>query len=117
MRARAGWVIGNFLPYATLGLAVGRADVARSAQVSGTQNPDPTVPCTTIPNSCSPFSMSASDTKKAAFIYGWSAGGGVDFLVMPNVFLRGEFEYLSFSTIQGVDAQISTARIGAGVKF
>jgi opacity protein-like surface antigen len=34
-RVRAGWIAGNFLPYATVGLAVGRADVSRSARVFG----------------------------------------------------------------------------------
>ena len=30
-RLRGGWVVGNFLPYATLGVAVGRANITRSA--------------------------------------------------------------------------------------
>jgi opacity protein-like surface antigen len=117
IRARAGWVAGNLLPYATLGLAVGRADVVRSAQISGTQNPNPAVPCSEPGNSCVPFFSSSNDAKKAAFIYGWSAGGGVDIMVMPNMFVRAEYEFLSFSTIQSIKSQISTARLGAGFKF
>jgi opacity protein-like surface antigen len=63
------------------------------------------------------FNYSSSESKKAAFIYGWSAGLGVDMMVMPNVFVRGEFEYISFTEIQGIQSQLGTARIGAGVKF
>src|SRR5712671_3850480 len=35
-RLRGGWVVDNFLPYAFVGPAIGRANVVRSATVSGT---------------------------------------------------------------------------------
>jgi opacity protein-like surface antigen len=38
-------------------------------------------------------------------------------LVFGNVFLRGEFEYVSFPNIKNVDIAVSTVRVGAGVKF
>ena len=38
-------------------------------------------------------------------------------MLMPNFFVRGEFEYISFAKAQGILAQIGTARVGAGVKF
>jgi outer membrane immunogenic protein len=114
-RFRAGWVVGNFLPYAMIGVALGRADVTRSARVRGVE----TIPCDT--EGCTPvttpFTFSSSDSKTGAFIYGWSAGGGFDMMVMPNVFVRAEFEFLSFSTIQGIESQMSTGRLGAGFKF
>lgn len=114
-RVRAGWIVGNFLPYGTLGLAVGRANITRSANVSGTE----TVPCS--PQPCvpivNPFNYSASDVKNAHFIYGWSAGAGVDVLLMPNFFVRTEFEYMSFTEAQGIKVDIGTARVGAGFKF
>ena len=117
-RLRAGWIVGNFLPYATAGFAVGRADITRSAEVSGTQ----TVVCTAPgdPPGCgvpTPFGESISESKDAHFIYGWSAGGGVDVLLMPNFFVRAEFEYMSFTRAQGIKADIGTARVGAGFKF
>jgi outer membrane immunogenic protein len=119
-RFRAGWVVSNFLPYATLGVAVGRADITRSANVSGVENPPagyPVTPCGPPLNNCVPFSFSTAEGKKGAFLYGWSAGLGVDVLLMPNLFVRGEFEYTSFVEIQGIQAQIGTARVGAGLKF
>jgi opacity protein-like surface antigen len=103
-RVRGGWIVGNFLPYATLGVAVGRADITRSSRVDLTEEGVP-------------FSFSASETKNGHFIYGWSAGGGVDILVMPNVFVRAEFEYIGFTEAQGIKADIGTARVGAGVRF
>jgi opacity protein-like surface antigen len=118
-RVRGGWAIGTFLPYATVGFAVGRADMTRSAQESGAENPPtgyPTVPCDPL-TGCVEFAYSASDAKNAAWIYGWSVGGGLDVLLMPNFFVRAEYEYLSFAKTQGIEANLHSARIGAGIKF
>jgi outer membrane immunogenic protein len=103
-RFRAGWLVGNVLPYATLGFAFGRADISRSVDIFLTENGVP-------------FDFAQSETRKGRFIYGWSAGAGLDVLVMPNIFVRGEVEYISFSQAQGIEAQITTARLGAGFKF
>lgn len=118
-RARAGWVIGNFLPYATIGFAVGRGDLARSATVSGTENPTtPPTPCNgSATPPCTPFSFTQSENKNSAFIYGWAVGGGIDYAILPNVFLRGEVEYVAFIPISGIGVTITTARAGAGIKF
>jgi outer membrane immunogenic protein len=114
-RLRGGWILDNFLVYGAVGLAVGRANITRSASVVGTE----TQPCS--PSPCVPvvipFAFSDSEAKNAAFLYGWSAGGGVDVMLMPNFFVRGEFEYISFTKAQGILAQIGTARVGAGFKF
>jgi outer membrane immunogenic protein len=117
-RLRAGWVVNNFLPYGTVGLAVGRADITRSATVSGTQ----TVVCTAVndPPGCGvplPFGNSISESKNGHFLYGWSAGGGMDVMLMPNFFVRGEIEFIWFAKAQGIVSQIGTARVGAGWKF
>jgi outer membrane immunogenic protein len=115
-RVRGGWIVGNFLPYATLGVAVGRADITRSAHVFGEENP--ATPCgPPLVNTCVPFSFSTSEIKNAHFIYGWSAGAGVDIMVMPNFFVRAEIEYMGFTEAQGIKAEIGTARVGAGYKF
>jgi opacity protein-like surface antigen len=118
-RIRAGWAAGNFMPYATLGVAVGRADVARSATVTGAENPPPGypgVPCDPL-TGCVEFSFTSSEAKPKAWMYGWSAGGGLDFLVMPNMFVRGEYEYVGFTPLWGIRAHIHTARVGAALKF
>jgi outer membrane immunogenic protein len=108
-RVRGGWIVGNFLPYATLGFAIGRADVSRSATAIGTE--------TTSGGIVTPFAFASSDSRTGAFIYGWSAGGGVDVMLAKNVFLRGEYEYTAFTKFQGIEARISTGRFGAGLKF
>jgi outer membrane immunogenic protein len=107
-RARAGYIMKNFMPYAFVGLAVGRADIRRSVTVSGVESAGGT---------STPFSFTGSETKNGAWLTGWAAGGGIDVLIMPNVFLRGEYEYASFAGVSGIKASTSTARVGAGFKY
>jgi len=115
-RLRAGWILGDFLPYGTVGLAVGRANITRSAHVFGQENPN--TPCgPPAVNNCVPFDVSASEGKNGAVLYGWSVGGGLDVMVASRIFVRGEFEYINFTKAQGMLAQIGTARIGAGYRF
>jgi opacity protein-like surface antigen len=121
LRARAGFEYGNFLPYAMIGVAAGRADVARSATVSGLQNPTPPPnpnscdPLATPP--CVPFIFTETDSRSGAFIYGWAIGGGLEMMLMPNVFVRGEYEYVGFAPIWGIKTAVNTARVGLGFKF
>ena len=100
-----------------VGLAVGRANITRSARVFGHGNRCRATPTPCVPSRCVPFDFSTSEAKNAHFIYGWSAGVGVDVMLMPNFFVRAEFEYIGFTEAQGIQAQIGTARVGAGFKF
>jgi opacity protein-like surface antigen len=110
LRARAGWEAGNFLPYATFGVAVGQASYFASATVSGTQ----TDPNTGI---VVPFSFTESTGKTGAWIYGVAFGAGIDIMVLPNMFLRAEYEYVAFTQVASFKATINTARAGLGFKF
>jgi outer membrane immunogenic protein len=114
VRMRAGYVMGDFLPYATFGFGIGRADVTRSASVDESEVIARDPPAETINTS---FSDSKSETKKDGFVYGWTVGGGVDYLVTQNLFVRGEFEYINFVALSGVKASIGTGRLGVGWKF
>jgi opacity protein-like surface antigen len=111
LRVRAGYAVGNLLPYLTGGLAVGRADISRSATASGTE----TVP--TDPPTVTPYSFTQSESRIGAFIYGWSVGGGIDVMLLPNVFLRGELEYVGFVQTAETNFGLKLGRLGAGFKF
>jgi opacity protein-like surface antigen len=115
-RWRAGWELGNFLPYGMIGFAVGRADITRTANAYGQENPAAVCP-SAGPPPCTPFSFTESDSKLGAFIWGWQVGGGVDMMVMPKVFLRAELEYIGFMPVQDIKVGIVSARAGLGVKF
>jgi outer membrane immunogenic protein len=119
VRARAGVQVENFLPYAMIGVAAGRANLSRTATASGIENPTvPPIPCNASADPpCTPFSFTEGETKNGAFLFGWSLGGGLDMMVMPNVFLRAEAEYVAFSPVWEIKANITTVRLGAGIKF
>jgi opacity protein-like surface antigen len=112
LRARVGYVAGNLLPYAMGGLAVGRGDFFRSVTMAGTV----TVPANPNPIT-SPFLVTASELKNSAYMFGWSVGGGLDAMIMPHVFVRGEVEYVHFQPVMTITTSLVTARVGGGIKF
>lgn len=111
IRARAGYAWGCFLPYAFAGIALGQADIIRTARIFGTQvNPAAAPGFQNVP-----FDLSATDAQNAHLIYGYSFGLGVDMQLVSNLFLRAEWEYVRFTT--SIDTSINTGRIGLGYKF
>lgn len=120
LRARAGWVLGNFLPYGFAGLALGRGDYAVSTLIFGQQNSAFTpMPCDPVanPTTCVDYSFSNSTAKNGLLLYGLALGGGIDVALTRNIFLRGEYEYIRFAPVANISAAIYTARAGVGVKF
>ena len=103
MRIRGGYVAGNFLPYAFAGLALGRADTSRTIFID--QNVPVDTPRTTVDSS----------STKNQFVYGVSAGVGVDMMLFGGLFLRAEYEYLQFTS--STPANIHNVRGGVGYKF
>jgi opacity protein-like surface antigen len=50
-------------------------------------------------------------------MYGFSVGGGIDVALTSNIFVRGELEYVRFAPIGDILVSVTTARLGAGLKF
>ena len=92
-RARAGYAYGQFLPYAFLGAAAGRVSYATTE-----------------------FGV-VVDQKDSSYSVGFVAGLGMDVAITPNVFLRGEWEYIAFSKVGGIRSGLNTARVGVGFRF
>jgi outer membrane immunogenic protein len=119
MRGRAGWTVGNFLPYAFLAPGIVRADVTRAATVSSVR--------TDVPTATDPVTLpippvffgpdSRTDSKLAGYYFAYSAGIGIDVELMPRVFARLEWEALHIPDIQSMKVSIQTVRTGLGVKF
>jgi outer membrane immunogenic protein len=98
MRGRAGYAIGAFLPYAVLGAAVGRVSSSET-NTSG-------------------FASVQSDTFPVGFVLGL----GMDVSVLPNVFLRAEWEQVIFQgspkgTPGTIRSDVQTGRVGIGFRF
>jgi outer membrane immunogenic protein len=113
IRGRAGYTMGRFMPYGLLGFVVGRADILKSATVTETETtlPLPGV----ISGGLGPTTKSENQYDK--FIYGYSAGLGLDMALTPNIFVRGEYEYVQFFGLGGIQYYLNTARAGVGLKF
>jgi len=88
LRARAGYAFGQFLPYAFFGAAVGRVNY----QTPGA-------------------------SRDNGYTAGFTTGLGIDVAILPNVFVRAEYEYALFAPIGGVRASVNTARAGVGIRF
>jgi len=105
-RLRAGWVNDNLLPYAMIGLAVGRVEVSRYATATGTPVAAGTA-----------FTRTEGTVNSPMLAFGYSAGLGADFLIFPNVFVRAEYEFVKFLLVSDVRSQIHNGRLGMGLKF
>lgn len=112
MRARAGYAMGQFLPYAMIGAAVGRFNYANSATVHNVGTPPGGSPIL-------PFDVTdtRSNSKDNAIVGGFLAGLGVDVAILPNMFMRAEWEFIAFAPVGGIRANINTGRVGIGMKF
>jgi opacity protein-like surface antigen len=105
-RARAGYAFGQFLPYAMLGAAVGRFNYSTSATVTDVQVPGGTF-----------GPVTSTDSKNNAITAGFLVGLGMDVALLPNVFLRGEWEFVAFAPVNSIRSQLNTGRVGLGVRF
>lgn len=109
-RIRAGYAVGQFLPYGAAGIAIGRFDYQSTATVTDVQ--------TTSLGAVSQFGpITKSDGKNGAFSAGFAGALGVDVAVMPNMFLRAEWEYIAFGPLSGTRSQLNTGRVGIGLKY
>jgi len=112
LRGRAGYAVGNFLPYMFGGFALGNANIVRSVSVTDSWGATQAI-------AVSPAALSATLSTTAAqhnhLLVGYSAGLGVDVCLVAGLFLRAEWEYAHFSG--SVDTNINTVRAGLGYKF
>jgi opacity protein-like surface antigen len=111
LRARLGWVAGYFMPYATLGLAIGRADPAVSVTCLCQEiNPGP-------PQSVIDFSFTQTQARNFAILFGFAGGGGFEVALTRNLIGRLEYEYIQWSPVTQITSHINIGRLGLGYKF
>jgi opacity protein-like surface antigen len=48
---------------------------------------------------------------------GYTVGAGLDWALTPNIFARGEFEFVQFAPITNIAVSVASGRVGAGFKF
>ncbi len=104
LRARVGYPMGQFLPYAFLGGAVGRFDYRTRTSVSASSG-GPT------------FSRTRTEAESGAFNPGVTMGLGVDIAILPNMYLRAEYEFNAFLELAGITPMTHTGKVGLGFRF
>lgn len=111
VRIRGGVPMGQFMPYGFLGGAVGRFNYSSISTVTSRETPPaPGTPFTFGP-------QTQTTAKNNAIVGGFIGGLGVDVALTPNVFLRGEWEFLTFGTVNGIRTTMNTGRVGVGIRF
>jgi opacity protein-like surface antigen len=111
LRFRAGYAAGYFMPYMMAGVAVGSIDYTRYANIN-MQSTDP--------NGVMPplaLVQSTSESKNGAIAFGYMLGAGIDVGLLPNLFLRGEYEWTQFAPVGGITIQMNTFRTALALKF
>jgi outer membrane immunogenic protein len=101
LRARAGYTMGSFLPFVTAGAALTDYTVTHTAYRSV--------------NASAPERI--AHYSKSRIGLGLAAGLGVDVAVAENAFLRAEWQYAVFPSLDGVRVNVNNLRAAAGVKF
>ena len=97
-RLRGGYVMGCFLPYAFVGAGFGSQTVDRSVSA--------------FPN---PIAIATTSASKSKMVYGYTAGGGVDMMLIGGLFVRAEYEYRRVTS--DIETNVNTVRLGLGYKF
>ena len=131
LRVRGGYSMGSFMPYAFGGIAAALVDIDRSASVRTITRDlfDETVvigfdaagnPITgTVPrNIVIGVSTDAkSESQRNLLTFGFTAGLGFEWMLMPNIFVRAEYEYAQLPLAKDTLMQLNTGRVGIGAKF
>jgi opacity protein-like surface antigen len=105
VRGRVGYAFEQFLPYASLGVSVARVSYRTSVRIDARQNSGPI------------FTFTDTSQNDNAVAYGANLARGVDVTLLPNLFLRGEWEYIAFAKLNGIRADMNTFRFCLGLKF
>lgn len=136
IRARAGYALGNFLPFVTGGLAIGRARISDTVGIQ-TYGFDQTTYQSNVTNAQSayvgrygyrvfdqtnpsagvPFPATSYGSRKTKVVGGFTLGAGIEYAITSNILLRGEYQYVLLNDFDGHKINVNTVRGGAAYKF
>jgi outer membrane immunogenic protein len=116
-QARGGYAWGHFMPYATFGLALGRADVSLAVSCSCRElTPNPKPPPDGFISSVD-FSFSQSQANKTSYLWGLTGGVGIEWALTPNIFARADYQYVAWQQVTQISSYIQMSHVGLGVRF
>jgi outer membrane immunogenic protein len=131
-RFRAGYIVGDLLPYGFIGAAVAGASYSVTTSADVAQFTPGSGPPPALPFSCLGTGMTTGNAfsgvcqdipffngvgQNNALLWGYSVGAGLDWALTQHFFLRGEFEFVQFAPISSISLEIFSGRVGAGYRF
>jgi len=116
-RLRMGWAFGSFMPFATIGGAVGRFNTTSTITATNDITQVNPVTLAVYQGPAAGYPLIVGATKKNVYGFGLAVGGGVDWALADNIFLRGEYQLIRFADVEGTTTTVNTARAALGVKF
>lgn len=111
VRARLGYAFGPVLPFVTGGVAFGRAIVGSAVTVDSQEYSD-----LLMTQHLGGINRSGGSFKEK-FAVGAALGGGIDYAITANVFLRAEYQYILFGKFGDQQMNVNTVRSALAVKF
>jgi opacity protein-like surface antigen len=103
LKIRAGYAMGRFLPFATIGLAVAQGTVANYYGSNVVATGTPAVPFV--------------GARKQGWLTGGTAGVGLDVALTDNVFVRAEYNYIGFADFNGTSVTMHNIQAGIAFKY
>lgn len=133
VKARAGYALGNFMPFLNIGAAVGRistnASISQNYSTVENFNRYNTVTGTDGAVTRTTFAGVSSVSRPdgagrgspsivtSGYVPGLVLGLGLEALLGDNILVRAEYNRVYFTEYKGVNLVLDTARVGAGLKF
>lgn len=116
-RLRMGWAVGRFMPFATIGGAVGRFDTTSTIRANWSFDRVNPVTGNIESGIAAGYPLTVGSTKSNVYGFGVTAGLGFDWALTDNLFLRGEYQLIRFADVEGTTTTVNTGRVAAGLKF
>jgi outer membrane immunogenic protein len=115
VKARGGYAWGRFLPYASIGLVVAQQR-NRSAYLSNYQE------WALDPDTGDRVTQRVNEDRnafidKTGYNYGAAFGVGLEYALLDNVIVRGEYQYIAMADYKSIRTTANTFRFGVGLKY
>lgn len=115
-RLRMGFAYGRIMPFATIGAAFGRFD-ARSTIDADIRIVTNAGAANETSAQAAGYPLRVGVARKNIWGFGMAFGGGVDWALTDNLFLRAEYQHVAFGEVEGTTTSVNTARVAAALKF
>lgn len=109
LKLRGGVPFGSFMPYGTVGFALGYQKIRANYRSTGIEQAED--------GSFISGGPANASVNKSGFVPGLALGLGADWALLPNLFLRAEYQYVAFSGFKGVDTTANLVRAGIAFKY